>query len=76
MTRNRRTPAARIEELEAEVRRRRSTSQVQADFSIGEGREKELDERKPGELSTSERQARALSKPCGRGGRRWEEVES
>lgn len=75
---NRRALANRIEALEGEIRRRRSTSEVQAEFAIeSDNREPVEDTRPHDELSTSERQVRALtSKRRGRGGRHWEEVGS
>jgi len=77
VTTNRRALAHRIDELEAEIRRRRSTSEVQAEYAIdNDNREEEVDERDDHELSTSERQVRALTTKRGRGSRRWTEIES
>jgi len=74
---NRRQIQRRIDELEAEVRRRRSTSEIQAEFALeNDNRDRpEADERKPEELTSSERQVRALTKGRGRGGRAWREVD-
>lgn len=76
MTTNRRALANRIEELEAEVRRRRWTSEVQAEYAIDNDNrdEKAEDERPDEELSASERQVRALTKRRGRAGRGWKKV--
>lgn len=65
----------RLEALEAEARRRRSTSTVQAEYALdNDNREEEVDEGSEGELTTSERQVRALT-DFGRGARGWKAVE-
>jgi len=74
----RRALEARATNIEAELLRRRTATQIQAEYALNnDNREPEVDERPLEELSTSERQVRSLKAPqIGRGGRGWQEVTS
>lgn len=72
MQKSTREARRRLDKLENEAERRRTPSQIQAEYAItADNREEETDDRPDEELSTSELQARAAAQPHSRGGRQW-----
>lgn len=72
---NRRTAEARAAAIQAELRRRQTPTQTQADYALhNDARGAQADESASGDLSTSERQVRTLTGT--RRGRTWEGVAS